>query len=152
MRKCKFFNVVFLYFFRYYFHYLNDEGISYMCLCESEYPKETAFVFLEDLKEKFFNKFTPSDVEREKAYSKFFSETFNPILKERMIYFNRNPEAHDSLRDLKKGVIMYRDNVVKANDILIERGEKINLVVKKADSLRQESGSYYSSVSINIFF
>ena len=28
----------------------------------------------------------------------------------------------------------------------------VNLVVKKADSLRQESGSYYSSVSIHIFF
>ena len=118
-----------------------------MCLCESDFPKETAFVFLEDLSEKFFNKFTPNDVEREKAYSKFFSETFNPILKERMIYFNRNPDAQDSLRDLKKGVINYRDNVIKANDILIERGEKINLVVKKADSLRHESGSYYSSVS-----
>tara|TARA_B110000914_G_C15172242_1_gene313414 strand:- start:137 stop:508 length:372 start_codon:yes stop_codon:yes gene_type:complete len=123
-----------------------------MCLCESEYPKETAFVFLEDLSKIFCDKFNPDEIAREKAYSKFFSETFNPILKERMIYFNRNPEVPDSLRDLKKGVMNYKDNVMKANDILIERGEKINLVVKKADSLRQESGSYFSSVSIHIFF
>lgn len=117
-----------------------------MCLCEENYPKETAFVFLEDLEEKFLDKFSSSDIEREKPFSRLFSETFSPTMKDRMVYYNRNPEANDNLRELKKGVLNYRDNVIKANDILIERGEKITLVVKKADSLRQESGSYYSSV------
>jgi len=117
-----------------------------MCLCEADYPKETAFIFLEDICDKFSEKFSTQEVERELAHSELFSK-FSPVLKDRMIYFNKNPDANDNLRELKKGVIDYRDNVIKANDILIERGEKITLVVKKADSLRQESGSYYSSVS-----
>lgn len=118
-----------------------------MCLCEADYPKETAFIFLEDVSDKFVEKFTSQDIERELAHSELFSKTFTPVLKDRMIYFNKNPDANDNLRELKKGVLDYRDNVIKANDILIERGEKITLVVKKADSLKQESGSYYSSVS-----
>lgn len=122
-----------------------------MSLCEENYPKETAFVFLEDICNEFFEKFSAGDIERESAYSKFFTNTFNPILRDKMIYYNKNLDASDNLRELKKGVINYRDNVIKANDILIERGEKITLVVKKADSLKQESGSYFSGVSLYIF-
>jgi membrane-associated HD superfamily phosphohydrolase len=119
-----------------------------MSLCEENYPKETAFIYLEDICNEFFEKFSAGDIERESAYSKFFTSTFNPVLKDKMIYYNRNLDANDNLRELKKGVLNYRDNVIKANDILIERGEKITLVVKKADSLKQESGSYYNSVRI----
>lgn len=117
-----------------------------MTLCEAGFPKETAFIFLEDICGLFFEKFTIGDIERESAYSKLFSESFTPVLKDKLIYYNRHPEPTDNLRELKKGVLNYRDNVMKANDILIERGERITLVVKKADSLMQESGSYYSSV------
>lgn len=139
--------MILAYLFRFYFHYLNKDGITYMSLCESNFPKETAFIFLEEICSLFFEKFTLGDIERESAYSSLFSDNFTPVLKDKMKFYNNNPEATDNLRELKKGVLNYRDNVMKANDILIERGERITLVVQKADSLRQESGSYYSSVS-----
>ena len=117
-----------------------------MCMCEAEYPKETAFLYLEECMSVFFDKFTQNDIDRENAYSKFFNEKFQNVLKDKMIYFNKNQDATDNLKELKQGVLNYRENVIKANDILIERGENINLVVKKADSLKHESESYYSTV------
>lgn len=39
-----------------------------------------------------------------------------------------------------------KDNVLEASEILNQRGEKIQLVIKKADGLRSESKSYYSDV------
>lgn len=118
-----------------------------MALCENEFPKETAFIYLEEICSIFFDKFSSLDIEREPAYSRVYKEAFDPILRDKMFYYNRNPEPSDSLRELKKGVLDYRENIIKVNDILIERGEKITLVVKKAESLRSESTSYYSSVS-----
>lgn len=123
-----------------------------MCLCDSEFPKDTAFIFLEEVSDQLFDKFTASEIKKEKAYSKVFADILNPIIKDKMLYYKKNPETSDALKDLKKGVIEYRDNVIKANDILMERGERITLVVKKAESLKTESGVYYSSVSSYLIY
>lgn len=134
----------------YIFYYLNTQGITAMCLCDNQYPKDSAFYFLEEIKSSLFDKFTKSEIEKEKAFSKTFGDIFNPILREKMEKYNKNPDATDSIKLLKKGVLDYRENVFQANDLLIERGGKIDLVVKKADALKFESGVYYNSVSIII--
>jgi hypothetical protein len=41
-----------------------------------------------------------------------------------------------------------KDNVFDASDMLNQRGEKIELTIKKADNLRSESKSYFSDVLI----
>jgi len=116
-----------------------------MCLCEPDFPKETAFVFLEDLMENFYEKFSSGDIDRESAYSKFFAEGFNSVLRDKMMYYNKNPEVSNDITELKKGILSYKENIIKAQDVLIERGEKISLIVKKADSLKTESTAYFSS-------
>jgi hypothetical protein len=37
---------------------------------------------------------------------------------------------------------------IDASDVLSQRGEKINLIVKKAESLLQESASHYENVKL----
>lgn len=130
------------------FYYLNREGITAMCLCDDEFPKDSAFYFLEEIISALLEKFTKNEIQKEKAYSKVFSDIFSPIIREKMQKYNSNPDASDSIKMLKKGVLEYRDNVFKANELLLERDQKLNLVAKKADSLKLESGVYYNSVSI----
>jgi hypothetical protein len=50
---------------------------------------------------------------------------------------------------LRKGVYEYNANVMDANEILMARGEKITLVVQKADNLRTESSNYFYKVNNN---
>jgi hypothetical protein len=40
----------------------------------------------------------------------------------------------------------FKDNVLQADIVLNERGEKINMMVKKADALRTESKNYFKAV------
>lgn len=115
-----------------------------MCLCDGEFPKDTAFIFLDDLCDKLFDTFTEDEIKENMPYAKIFTDKYTPIMKDKMLYYNRNPEASDSLKQLKREVLQYRDNVVKSYGDLIDRGERISLVVKKADSLKHESGVYYS--------
>ena len=121
-----------------------------MCLCDGEFPKDTAFIYLDDLSDKLFEIFSEEEIRQQMPYSKLYNEKFTHILKDKMIYYNKNPDASDNLRELKKEVLQYRENVIKSYESLMERGEKINLVVKKADSLKHESGVYYGSVSFII--
>jgi hypothetical protein len=117
-----------------------------MCLCDKQFPQETAFAFLEDLRKMFFDTFTPQQIENAIAYS--LNTSFKEKIKGRMDYYNRNTNVGDSVSQLKKGVINMKDDVLDASDVLSQRGEKINLIVKKADSLRQESNSFYKSVNM----
>jgi len=61
-----------------------------------------------------------------------------------MKYYNANYDADDIDR-LKKAIVDQMDNVSEASDVLNQRGEKIQIVITKADGLRSESRSYFDS-------
>ena len=106
--------------------------------------QETAFSYLDDIKTLFLDTFSTKQIESAISYS--LNEGFNESIKEKMTYYNSNLNNSDSVARLKRGVMESKDNMLQANDILMERGEKINLIVKKADNLRTESKNYYGTV------
>ena len=137
----------------YYFHYINANNITYMCMCDNKLSQDTAFAYLEEVKTLFADTFTPKEIDSAISYS--LNDRFRESIRGKMNYFNANLNESDKLAKLKKGVIEYKDNVLQANDILSERGEKINLIVRKADNLRTESVNYLKSVILfkfNSFF
>lgn len=121
-----------------------------MCLCDYEFPRDTAFIFLDDVSNILFDKFTEAEIRREKAYSKVFTSGLCPILKERMAYYKSNPDVNDSLKELKKNVIQFKDEVLMAHELLMQREEKIALIVRRAESLKAVSGVYYNNVSLSM--
>ena len=130
--------------FSFYFHYINNTGLTFMALCDKNYSMDSAYVYLEDLKSCFIGQFSQREIESAIAYS---LNTFKDKIKARMDYYNKNV-SNDSISLLKKGVLDMKNDVLDASNILSQRGEKINLIVKKADLLRQESTSYYKSVNM----
>jgi vesicle-associated membrane protein 7 len=115
-----------------------------MCMCDDKLTQDSAFAYLEDLKSSFLQTFNTREIESAYAYS--LNEKFKDNIRGKMNYYNANLNESDSVSKLKKGVMDYKDNILQANDILMERGEKINLIVRKADNLRTESMNYYGSV------
>ena len=117
-----------------------------MCMCDDKLTPDSAFAYLEDLKSVFLKTFDYRTIESAYAYS--LNEKFRENIKGKMNYYNANLNESDSVSQLKKGVMDYKDNILQANDVLMERGEKINLIVRKADNLRSESMNYYGSVKL----
>lgn len=140
---------IYVYYDSFFFHYLNSDSLTFMSMCDNKFPPETAFAFLEELKTVFFDTFNLKDIENAISYS--LNTGFKDTIKSRMDYYNKNLEAGDNISKLKKGVIDFKDNVLNASDVLAQRGEKINLIVKKAETLKQESFSYYGSVYRNSY-
>ncbi len=117
-------------------------------MCDDKLTQDSAFAYLEDIKTSFLQTFTRQEIESAYAYS--LNEKFKDNIRGKMNYYNTNLNESDIVSKLKKGVIDYKDNILQASDVMSERGEKINLIVRKADNLRSESMNYYSSVRCHI--
>ncbi len=120
-------------------------------MCDNKFPQETAFAFLDELKNIFLKRFTPGDIEKAIVYSFNNDNEFKEDMKKRMEYYNKNIDKGDNVSELKKGVLQFKDNVLDASDVLSQREQKINIIVKKADQLRSDSTTYYKSVFVLLF-
>ncbi len=115
-------------------------------MCDNKLSQDTAFSYLEELKNQLFDTFSVREIENAIAYT--LNDRFKDMIRGKMNYYNAHLNDSDNVNKLKKGVIEYKDTVLQANEVLMERGEKINLIVKKADNLKQESVNYFGSVFI----
>lgn len=117
-------------------------------MCDNKYPQESAFGFLEEIKNQFIKNFSSKEIEGAVSFS--FNALFSGIMKKKMEYYNKNIDNGDSLARLKKGVMDQQGMLMETTETLNQRGEKINLVVKKAETLRHESETFYGNVKLLI--
>jgi hypothetical protein len=113
-------------------------------MTDNKYPQESAYNFLENLKDTFLQRFSSSEIDNAISYS--LNGRFKEAIKEKMEIFNKNFDAGDNLKKLRQGVSEFHSNVMQADELLSIRGEKINLIVKKAENMRNESQTYYGAV------
>lgn len=69
---------------------------------------------------------------------------FAPVLKSRMEYFNTNPNA-DSIMKVQNQIESVKDIMIENIDRVLERGEKIELLVDKTDRLNQQAFNFEKS-------
>lgn len=124
----------------YMFHFLNTSDFTFLTFCEKGYDAKLAFDFLEKIKSLFFNKYSESELESAIAYSLDYS--FKPILKEQMKSYNNSDNIKAKIEQLKQSVVEQKNLIFEANDALMERGEKINIIVQKAEQLANDSNSF----------
>uniref|UniRef100_A0A7S3K3T3 V-SNARE coiled-coil homology domain-containing protein n=1 Tax=Aureoumbra lagunensis TaxID=44058 RepID=A0A7S3K3T3_9STRA len=119
------------------FHYIVENGITYLCLCmnQEKTKRRVAFAFLEDTKIRFQNQFG-SIAHRAPAFT--MNEEFSKILQRQMIFYNSDPGA-DDLTKVKHQLDDVKSVMVENIEKVLERGEKIELLVDKTDRLNQSA-------------
>jgi vesicle-associated membrane protein 7 len=115
-----------------------------MCMSDNKFPSKTAFTFLDEMKINFLQTVQPSLIDKAISYS--LNSQFSDSMKAKIEYFNKNPDSQDALTQLKMNVIESQKVLLDTHEALTDRGDKINLIVRKASTLRRESTMYYSSV------
>lgn len=110
---------------------------------EYQFPSDTADSFVESIKSDFA-KIPFSTVQNAIAYG--LNDMFQQTMRQKIEYFNANKSNpnDEHIEKLKQGLIDTKNAVIDTADVLSARGEKINLIVKKADSLADDSRAYYS--------
>jgi vesicle-associated membrane protein 7 len=117
-----------------------ENNIIYMCMTDQMEKRRIPFEFLEDIKQRFV--ITYGD-RAQTAQAFAMSEDFGRTMQKQMAYYN-SPSADEISRinnklDLTKTVMV--ENIEK----ILERGEKLELLVDKTDQLQQQAFKFEKS-------
>lgn len=103
------------------------------------------YAFLQDMKEKFISKYGPEQPQTAIAFS--MNEQFSKIIQERMDFYNSDNADFgvDNIGHVKSQIEDVKGIMVQNIEKVLERGEKIELLVDKTDRLNQQAFKFEAS-------
>ena len=121
------------------FHYNVEGGIVYMCMCDDriEGKRRIPFAFLEDIKERFKSQYGNS---AQTAIAFAMNDEFGAVLQSQMEHFNG--PAGDNLMQVNKKLEDVKDVMVQNIEMVLERGEKLELLVDKTEQLQTQAFTF----------
>jgi len=120
------------------FHYIVSDGIIFLCMADPDMSRRAVFAFLEDIITIWRERV--SSIEQQSAIAFSWNDQFAPILQERIDYYNKDPkDARDTISRVKSQIDSVKEAMIENIDRILERGEKIELLVDKTDDLNSES-------------
>mmetsp|Transcript_149396 Transcript_149396/g.212421 ORF Transcript_149396/g.212421 Transcript_149396/m.212421 type:complete len:196 (-) Transcript_149396:179-766(-) len=129
----------------YQFHYITEDGICYLSMSDEKNKHRIPFAFLEDIKTNFISKYGLETVQNAQAFA--MNDEFKVIIEARMEYYNSDgaDRTIDNIGGLKSQIDDVKDVMVQNIERVLERGEKIELLVDKTDRLNQQAFRFESS-------
>jgi len=119
---------------KYIFHYMVDDGLTYLCMTDRDFTRATAFQYLSEIK----NRFLATYGDRGKTAIAFaFNADFQRVLQQQMDKFNSGKT--DRIAKVQDEINQVKDVMIKNIDKVLERGEKIELLVDKTEVLDQHA-------------
>ena len=127
----------------YLFHFVTDNNTTYLCMCEVNYPYESAFEYLAVIRENFENTYTKEAIESAYAYS--FNKEFGQTIQQKMAFYNTHitSSSINQIDRFKKGEISSRETLLRAEDLMMMKEEKMALIVKRFDLPETSSNSFF---------
>ena len=122
------------------FNYLVENGFTYCVVASESAGRQIPIAYLERIKDDFNKRYAGGKAGT--AVANGLNREFGPKLKDHMKYCVDHPEEINKLAKVKaqvtevKGVMM--DNIEK----VLDRGEKIELLVDKTDNLRSQAQDF----------
>ncbi|KAL9259969.1 putative vesicle-associated membrane protein 726 [Drosera capensis] len=122
------------------FNFLVDNGFTYCVVAVESLGRQLPMAFLERVKDDFIKKYGGGKAAT--ALTNSLNKDFGPKLKEHMQYCVDHPDEMNKLSKVQiqisevKGVMM--ENIEK----VLDRGEKIELLVDKTDNLRNQAQEF----------
>ncbi|KAJ2724244.1 SNAP receptor [Coemansia sp. Benny D115] len=123
----------------YFLHYLLDQGVCYLCICDKSFPRKLAFSYLDELAKEFYMSYG-SEIEkttlRPYAFIKF--DTF--IQKTKRIY--EDSRTQHNLSKLNEDLRDVTQIMTKNMEDLLWRGDSLDRMSSMSDRLRDQSEKY----------
>jgi len=112
------------------FHYMVSQELTYLCMTDKEFQRLVAFQFLDEIKTRFLNTYG----DRGKTAIAFaFNADFQRVLQQQMDRFNSTKD--DKVQRVREEISQVKDVMIKNIDKVLERGEKIELLVDRTEDL-----------------
>ena len=125
------------------FHYSILDGITYMCMTEETSGNRRPFAFLTEVSDAFRAAYGSSALS---AIAFEFNNEFQPVLRQKCEYHLTNPEA-DTIGSVKARIHDAREIMVDNIERLLQRGEKIELLVNKTENMTEQAFRFEKSAT-----
>jgi vesicle-associated membrane protein 7 len=123
------------------FHYIVQDGMTFLCMASEETRRRVTFAFLEEVIQAWRKEY--SGIEQT-ALAFSCNDGFGPVLKAKMQHYSNSPSA-DNIAVVQARIDSVKDIMVENIDKVLERGEKIELLVDKTDRLNQTAYKFEKS-------
>lgn len=126
------------------FHYVVEDEITYLCMAENtaRSKQRIPFAFLEDIKERFKSQYGARRAKTAIAFA--MNQEFSRILQKQMDYYNDNPNS-DNITRVRDQLENVKEVMVQNIEKVLERGEKIELLVDKTDQMKLAARKFEKS-------
>lgn len=124
------------------FNYLVEDGFTYCVVAVESAGRQIPIAFLERVKDEFMKKYRGGKAATAVANS--LNREFGPKLKEQMQYCVDHPEEISKLAKVKAQVSEVKGVMMENIEKVLDRGEKIELLVDKTENLRSQAQDFRS--------
>ncbi|XP_074583219.1 putative vesicle-associated membrane protein 726 [Curcuma longa] len=121
------------------FNYLVENGFTYCVVANESAGRQTPIAFLERVKEDFGKKYAAKAAN---AAANSLNGQYKSKLKEHMRYCVDHPEEINKIAKVKAQVSEVKGVMMENIEKVLERGEKIELLVDKTDNLRSQAQDF----------
>lgn len=126
----------------YHFHVIVDDGLVYLCMADEDFGKRQPYAFLEEIKRKFVNSSLKQRAISAHAYE--FRRDFGQVLASQMsLYSDPGYDESDQIAKVRKEVNEVKDVMTQNIEKVLERGEKIDVLVGKTEELDHSSQVFH---------
>lgn len=126
----------------YHFHVIVDDGLVYLCMADEDFGKRQPYAFLEEIKRRFVNSSLKQRAISAHAYE--FRRDFGQVLASQMsLYSDPGYDESDQISKVRKEVNEVKDVMTQNIEKVLERGEKIDVLVGKTEELDHSSQVFH---------
>ncbi|KAG0216691.1 hypothetical protein BGX33_012284 [Mortierella sp. NVP41] len=108
-------------------------------MADDTFGRRIPFAFLQDIKTRFLTQY--SQERAMTAMVPYGMNEFSKTIAKQMEYFSTNPEA-DRIKQVQGEIEQVKDVMVHNIERVLERGERIELLVDKTDNLNQQAFAF----------
>ena len=134
---------------KFVFHYIVDNGLTYLCMADEGFGRLIVFRFLEDIKNRFLSSFGLDRVKHAQLYA--FNADFRDTIRRGMNNANdpRNMQyrsTDNKINQINIEIEKTKNTVMESIEKVLDRGDKLETLLDKSDGL-VESGRIFKGSS-----
>ncbi|KAJ9114551.1 hypothetical protein QFC20_001425 [Naganishia adeliensis] len=122
-------------------HYVSSEGIVYLVVADDTVGRRTPFAFLAEVGRRFKSRFSPQEFDAASVQHLQLQDELEDELEALMYQYSTNP-PNDPLKQAQTDLNNVKDIMVQNIDAVLARGERIELLVDKTDSMAGQAHAF----------
>lgn len=124
------------------FNYLESDGYVFLCVADQAFGRQAPFACLDKIASDFSSSHGAAARD---AIAHSLNRSFAPVLRQHMEYVSHNSGEVDKVSKVQQQVSEVKEIMMDNIEKVLDRGEKIELLVDKTENLRFQADNFHKT-------